>query len=118
MPLGLGRLEGAGGAQDAVLGVKRADDLQSDRQPGIGQASATGPVSTAGAGNQSHNDNHKQGDKYTLASPAKKEGETLTGVEVQAERYSEGLPGPVPALPDNVAGVPIVITDSLSNAEA
>ena len=31
------------------------------------------------------------------AVEAKKEGETLKGVEVQSERYSEGLPGPVPA---------------------
>ena len=31
------------------------------------------------------------------AVEAKKEGETLTGVETQSERYSEGLPGPVPA---------------------
>src|SRR5581483_4150494 len=30
-------------------------------------------------------------------SEAKKEGETLSGVEVQTERYSLGLPDPIPA---------------------
>ena len=33
----LGLLEGAGGAQHAVLGIERPDDLQPDRQPGAGQ---------------------------------------------------------------------------------
>src|SRR5215212_12273452 len=36
-PLGLGRLERAGGAQYPVLGIERPDDLQPDRQPGAGQ---------------------------------------------------------------------------------
>jgi type I restriction enzyme R subunit len=35
--------------------------------------------------------------KATGAVEAKKEGETLTGAEVQAERYSEGLPDLIPA---------------------
>src|SRR5262249_33244942 len=35
--------------------------------------------------------------KAAGAVEAKKKGETLTGVEVQAERYSEGMPDTVPA---------------------
>src|SRR5437773_12252460 len=38
MPLGLGCLEGAGGAQHPILRVKRVDDLQPDRQAGARQA--------------------------------------------------------------------------------
>ena len=33
-PFGLCRLEGASGAQNAVIGIKRPDDLKPDRQPG------------------------------------------------------------------------------------
>jgi hypothetical protein len=41
-----------------------------------------------------------------------------TREQLRRSRTKVASPTRVPTLPDNVAGVPIVITDSLSNAEA